>query len=144
MIFLEISQKSQENTCVRVSFLMKLQVKSYNFRLTQIFSCELCKIFKNIFSYKTPLVAASKYDWFYQSSFWRLCVPRMYTNLSMNDHNRKIGLGKKEMLEVKKRFICKTPSLKEFWIQFFRRNFGLNFLGGWRIMCIKSVKFFIK
>ena len=39
----------------------------------------------------------------------------------MNDNNRKIGLGKKEMLEVKKCFICKTPSLKEFWIKFSRR-----------------------
>ena len=39
----------------------------------------------------------------------------------MNDNNRKIGLGKKEMLEVKKWFICKNPSLKEFWIKFSRR-----------------------
>ena len=62
----------------------------------------------------------------------------------MNDNNRKIGLGKKEMLEVKKCFICKTPSLKEFWIKFSRRNFGLNFTAGWRIMCLKYVKFFKK
>ena len=33
----------------------------------------------------------------------------------MNDNNRKIWLGKKEMVEVKKCCICKTPSLKEFW-----------------------------
>ena len=39
----------------------------------------------------------------------------------MNDNNRKIELGKKEMLEVKKCFICKTPSLKGFWIKFSRR-----------------------
>ena len=30
-VFLEISQNSQENTCTRVSFLMKLQVKANNF-----------------------------------------------------------------------------------------------------------------
>ena len=47
----------------------------------------------------------------------------MYTNLNMNDNNRKKGLGKKEMLEVKKCFICKTTSLKEFWIKFSRINF---------------------
>ena len=29
-VFLEISQNSQENTCARVSFLMKLQVKANN------------------------------------------------------------------------------------------------------------------
>ena len=39
----------------------------------------------------------------------------------MNDNNRKIGLGKKQMLEVKKCFVCKTPSLKEFWIKFSRK-----------------------
>ena len=31
-VFLEISQNSQENTCARVSFLIKLQA-AYNFRL---------------------------------------------------------------------------------------------------------------
>ena len=67
-----------------------------------------------MFSYKAPPIGASKCDWFYQSSFWRLCVPRMYTNLNMNDNNRNIELGKKEMFEVKKCFICKTSSLKEF------------------------------
>ena len=39
----------------------------------------------------------------------------------MNDNNRKIVLGKKEMLEMKKCFISKTLSLKEFWIKFSRR-----------------------
>ena len=28
--------------------------------LAQVFSCEFCKIFKNIFLYRTPLVAASE------------------------------------------------------------------------------------
>ena len=39
----------------------------------------------------------------------------------MNDNNRKIGLGKKEKVEVRKCFICKTPFLKDFWIKFSRR-----------------------
>ena len=30
-VYFEISQNSQENTCTRVSFLMKLQVKANNF-----------------------------------------------------------------------------------------------------------------
>ena len=76
-----------------------------------MFSSEFCESFKNIFSYRTSPVAASKCDWFYQSSFWSLRVPRMYINLNMNDNNRKLGLGKKEMLEVKKNF----------------KNFELNF-----------------
>ena len=44
-MFLEISQNSQENTCARVSFLIKLQT--------------FCEIFKNTFFYRTPPVAAS-------------------------------------------------------------------------------------
>ena len=55
-VFLEIFQNSQENTCVRVSFLIKLQAEA----LAQAFSCEFCKISKNTFSDRTPPVAASK------------------------------------------------------------------------------------
>ena len=53
-MFLKISQNSQENTCVRVPFLVKLQAEdeAYNFikkeTLTQVFSCEFWEIFKNI------------------------------------------------------------------------------------------------
>ena len=62
-VFLKISQNSQENTCAKVSLLIKLQAKASNFikkeTLAQVFSCEFCKISKNTFSYRTPLVAAS-------------------------------------------------------------------------------------
>ena len=48
-----ISQNSQENTCGKVSFLIKLQASARNFikkeTLAQMSSCELCKIFKNTF-----------------------------------------------------------------------------------------------
>ena len=60
---LEISQNSQESTCARDSFLIKLQAKAWNFikkeSLRLVFSCEFCEISKNIFFYITPLVAAS-------------------------------------------------------------------------------------
>ena len=62
-VFLEISQNSQENTCARVSFLIKLQASGLNFikreTLAQVFSCEFCNISMNTFSDKTPLVADS-------------------------------------------------------------------------------------
>ena len=62
-VFLEISQNSQENTCARDSFLIKLQAEACNFikkkTLAQVFSCEFCEISKNTFSYRTPPVAAS-------------------------------------------------------------------------------------
>ena len=62
-VLLEILQNSQENTVSprvntvtdpRVSFLIELQAQPCNFikkeSLAQVFSCEVCHIFKNIFS----------------------------------------------------------------------------------------------
>ena len=42
-VFSEISQNSRENTCARVSFLIKKE------SLAQAFSCEFCEIPKNTF-----------------------------------------------------------------------------------------------
>ena len=62
-VFLEIPQNSQENTCARVSFLIKLQATACNFSkketVAQVFSCKFCEISMNTFSYRTPPVAAS-------------------------------------------------------------------------------------
>ena len=53
-VFLEISQSSQENTCARVSILIKLQSKACKFvkkeTQAQVFSYEFCEISKNTFS----------------------------------------------------------------------------------------------
>ena len=61
-MFVEIWQNSQENTCARASFLIKLQ--AYNFikkeTLTQVFSCEFCKIFKNTYFTEHLWTTASK------------------------------------------------------------------------------------
>ena len=52
-LFLEISQKSQENTLTRDSFLTKLPASSCNFikkeALAQVFSCEFCEISRKLF-----------------------------------------------------------------------------------------------
>ena len=63
-LFLEISQNSQENNCVGVSFLMKsYKPEACKFikkeTPTQVLSFEFCEVFKNTFFCKTPLVAAS-------------------------------------------------------------------------------------
>ena len=62
-LFLEISKNSQENTCARVPFLIKLQSKACNFikkeALAQVLSFEFCEICYNTFLHRTPLVAAS-------------------------------------------------------------------------------------
>ena len=61
-VFLEISQKLQENTCARVSFLIKLQALG-NFikkqTVAQVFFCEFYETPKNTFFHRTPVVAAS-------------------------------------------------------------------------------------
>ena len=50
-MFLEVLRNSQENTCARVSFLIKLQVSNFIKReaLAQVFSCEFYEISKNTF-----------------------------------------------------------------------------------------------
>ena len=62
-MFSEISQNSQENTCARVSFLIKLRPEACNFiekeTLEQVFASESCEISKNTFLERTPLMAAS-------------------------------------------------------------------------------------
>ena len=59
--FLKILQNSLENTCARVSFLIKLTACNLIKKetLAHVFSCELCEISNKIFFYRTPLVAAS-------------------------------------------------------------------------------------
>ena len=50
-MFLEISQNSQENTCARVSFLIKLLASSFIEKetLVQVLSGEFCETSKNTF-----------------------------------------------------------------------------------------------
>ena len=52
-VFLKIFQNSQESTCTRVFFLIKLQALAYNFikkeTLAQVFCCEFYEISKNTF-----------------------------------------------------------------------------------------------
>ena len=54
----------QENTCARVCFLIKLQASACIHKYfpvnSQVFSCEICEIPKNTFSYRTPPVTTSE------------------------------------------------------------------------------------
>ena len=61
-VLLEISQNSQEDTCARVSLLIKSYFNKGFIKketLAQVFSCEFCEIFKNTFFYRIPPLAAS-------------------------------------------------------------------------------------
>ena len=65
-MFLKISQNTQENTCVGVSILLKLQTLSCKFfkkeALVQVFSCKLSKIFKKAFFTEHLRATASVLD----------------------------------------------------------------------------------
>ena len=62
-MFLKNSQKSKENNCARVSFLIKLQALGCNFiknqTLGQGFSGKFYEIFRNTIFHRTPPMAAS-------------------------------------------------------------------------------------
>ena len=62
-VFLKVSQNAQ-NTCVRISFIIKFQASACNFIkkevLAQVFSCKFYEIFKKTSFYRTPPVAASE------------------------------------------------------------------------------------
>ena len=91
-VFLEILQNSQENTCTRVSFLIKLQANFIKKEtLAQVFPCEFCEISQSTFFAEHLLATASelckfhskimkKYhlfgitDAFYYSLFYKDCI----------------------------------------------------------------------
>ena len=92
-VLLEISQNSQENTCARVSFL----IKACNFikkeTVTQVFSCKFCKISKNNFSCKAPLAAASEYCSTKKGK--SESIQNYYKNDAALNVGKKIACGKK-------------------------------------------------
>ena len=61
-MFLEISQKSQENVCARASILIKLGCSFIKIEtLAQVFFHEFCEISKNTFFAEHVWATASKY-----------------------------------------------------------------------------------
>ena len=85
-VLLKISQNSQENTCTRAFFLIKLQASAYSFIkkeiLAQVFSYEFCEIFKNTF-----LIEHLQWLLLYNSGratalFWKLTIPKSLGKLT--------------------------------------------------------------
>ena len=77
-VFLEISQNSQENTCARVSFLIKLQNKPATLflkkeTLAQEFSYEFCEISKNTFFTERLCTTASDHFCHHVGTSWSNC-----------------------------------------------------------------------
>ena len=69
-VLLKISQNPQENTCVRVSVLMKLQACNFIKKeaLAQVFPCEFCEISKNTFFTEHLWEVASDYLIYYTTT----------------------------------------------------------------------------
>ena len=66
---LKISQNSQENICVGVSFLIKFIKKETP---TQVFSCEFCEIFNNAF-FSCRLLDTWIYDKVFKNGQYKIC-----------------------------------------------------------------------
>ena len=65
-VFLKISSISLENTCVGVSFNKVAGLKAFS----QVFSCEICEIFKNTYYEEYLRTTAFKY-----ASINMVCTP---------------------------------------------------------------------
>ena len=93
-MLLEISQNLHENTCVRVSILttskpLKCQgLYFYNFIkieiLARVLSCEFCKISKNTFLYRTPLVITFSLKTFNINQFSVFVEVQWWGNIMLN------------------------------------------------------------
>ena len=66
---LKISQNLQENTCARVSILIKFQASAWKETLAHVFSCEFCETFKNTFFIKYLQRTASECSYLYKNLF---------------------------------------------------------------------------
>ena len=92
-VFLKISKNSQENTCTRVSFLIKLQSSACNFikqeSRTQVFSCEIWETFKKTFLCRTPVVIAFQYC-LPIKALWVLSTHKLFYSRNRFSHIFKI------------------------------------------------------
>ena len=106
-VFLEISQNSQENTCARVSFLLKFAglrratLSKYE-TLAQTFSCEFCEISKNNFFTEYLQETAS---------VW-LCLSKLEKLLTESEELKEASFDKK----LESLIVGSWNLLKNIWI----------------------------
>ena len=96
--------------------------------LTQVFFCEFCEIFKNIYFYRTPLVAASE-----NSLFW-LCIINL---------RRHFIFCSRQSYSLSQKFVAKSRSVPNFFPKSFCnkiRIISCNIFLFSRSMLIKKFK----
>ena len=102
-------QNSQEHTCARVPFLVKLQAESCNIiekqTMVLVFSFDFCEIFKNTFFYKTPPMVASEQN-------WKKCYNNYYKDIFRKNltPSHSLGAQTKKPNIKKKSFFWDTSS----------------------------------
>ena len=78
--------------------LIKLQADACNFikkeTLAQVFSCEICAIFKNAFFFRTPSVASSDMTFIIENCIYAVMSPKKIKNrkVLLEVFRRKTGL----------------------------------------------------
>ena len=72
-VFLEISQNSKENICARISFFWKKKCRPVKKTLTQVFSCEFCKISKTTL-FTEHLWTTASHHWTSKCRFRNTCL----------------------------------------------------------------------
>ena len=112
MVFLEILQNSQENTCPRVSFLIKFQASGFKKEtLTQVFSCEFCEISTNTF-----------FTEHLHSVHWGINPALKNTNPLFLT---KPGAVNKDYLGIPLVAYLMTPEAPQLWAQRSKKNFEI-------------------
>ena len=105
---LEISQNSEEHTCARVSFLIKLQASTCSIikkeTTAQVFSCEFCEIFNNSFFLQNisngcfwnlfMLKLLEDFAKFFKNNFftehlWTIASELLHVDFNLVDRNEK-------------------------------------------------------
>ena len=140
MLFLKISQNSQENTCARVSFLAKLQLLGLQLikkeTLAQVFSSEFWEISKNTFFKEHLWTTASEYcesdlirpkailkisfDRYWDKT-WSECLLTTISSITPDNH-----YAKSDFIKITLRHRCSPVNL----LHIFRTPFSKNTSGG--------------
>ena len=140
-LFLEISQNPQENTFVRVSFLIKLQATVCNFiknkTLAQVLFCEFCEISNNTFFteylwlllywYVTDYMLFERLkNTFKNCSLYTIPITLFYSNLELHSPTKSL------LLDVPHKYKKALCSIRIF-------NFFLMFLLRHHISKLNSI-----
>ena len=128
-MFLKISQYAKENTCVGVSFQQKpvgLQLYEKE-TTTQVFYCEYCEIFKNIFFFTECLrwLLLLGQTSSFLNSLWNVCFWNVLVLLkellvpNFLIKSNQISIAKKNLLELKMKTVGMVDGIKGYVLWFF-------------------------